>query len=187
LNGIRASLFLKFEIMKFFRTLFTTAISIITFQAMAMTTALPVDSTQFVTIILVRHAEKATADADTELSKTGKDRAERLVRVLKDANIDELHSTPFKRTSSTIAPIAGKLGKNIASYKTNDLTAFADALRKKWGKTILVAGHSNTTPNLVNLLIKENRFQQLDDAEYGKIFIVTIHKSGASEVVTLNY
>lgn len=81
--------------MKFFRVILIIAISIMTFQAVAMTTMPPVDSTQFVTIILVRHAEKAAADADTELSKAGKDRAERLARVLKDANIDELHSITF--------------------------------------------------------------------------------------------
>lgn len=152
------------------------------------TTALPrVDSSQFVKIILVRHAERANADSDAELSQSGLDRANRLATALKDVKIDELYATPFKRTKGTIEPIAKKIKKEVSIYKTNDINTFAETLRKKWGKTILVAGHSNTTPNLVNLLLKQERFPQMDDADFGKIFILTMHKSGATDVLVLNY
>lgn len=145
------------------------------------------DSTEFVTIVLVRHAEKASSDPDTELSEIGMERAKRLAHLLQDFNFSEIYSTPFKRTRGTIVGLAQKQKKEILSYKTNDLKAFADTLRTKWGKTILVAGHSNTTPNTVNALLKQERFPQLDDAEYGKIFIVIIHKGGATQVNVLNY
>lgn len=157
------------------------------FATFASPAATPADSSSFVTIVLVRHAEKASADPDTELSEAGLARAKRLATLLKDFNFSEIYSTPFKRTRGTIGVIAQQQKKEIADYKTNDLKAFADTLRTKWGKTILVAGHSNTTPNLVNALLQAERFSQLDDAEYGKVFLVTIHKSGATQVNVLNY
>lgn len=169
--------------------LFAFVITFFTFtlQVFATTTLPPLDSSQFVKIVLIRHAERANNDTDAELSQSGIDRANRLLAVLKDLRIDELYATPFKRTRSTLEPIAKKTKREITPFKTNDINTFAETLRKKWGKTILVAGHSNTTPNLVNLLIKEERFRQLEDADYGKIFIVTIHKSGAADVVVMNY
>ena len=157
------------------------------FSAFATNCITAADSTEFVTIVLVRHAEKATADSDTELSEAGIARAKRLTILLQDFNFSEIYTTPFKRTRGTIEGLAKKQKKEITTYKTNDLKAFADTLRTKWGKTILVAGHSNTTPTAVNALLKQERFAQLDDAEYGKVFIVTIHKSGTAQVNVLNY
>lgn len=169
------------------KSLLTLAIILLSLSAFATTPLLPLDSTQFIKIILVRHAERANNDTDSELSQSGIDRANRLAAMLKDIKMDELYATPFKRTRGTLEPIAKKIKKDITPFKTNDINAFAETLRKKWGKTILVAGHSNTTPNLVNLLIKEERFRQMEEADYGKIFIVTIHKSGAADVVVMNY
>ncbi len=157
------------------------------FATFASPAASPVDSSAFVTIVLVRHAEKASADPDTELSEAGLARAKRLATLLKDFRFNEIYATPFKRTRGTIEAIAQQQKKEIAAYKTNDLKAFADTLRTKWGRTILVAGHSNTTPNLVNALLKTERFPAMDEADYGKVFLVTIHKSGAVQVNVLNY
>ena len=42
------------------------------------------------------------------------------------------------------------------------------------GKTILIVGHSNTVPAMVNHLLKEEKLEQLGENEYDKIFIVQI-------------
>lgn len=172
--------------MRVLQLLFITAISI-TFSTITNAATIAGDSTEFVTLVLVRHAEKASADPDTELSEAGFARAKRLAILLQDFSFNEFYATPFKRTRNTIAVLAQKQQKEVTAYKTNDLKAFADTLRTKWGKTILVAGHSNTIPNTVNALLKQERFPQLEDTEYGKVFIVTIHKSGATQVKVLNY
>lgn len=150
-------------------------------------TRLPLDSSQYVKIILIRHAERANNDTDAALSQSGLDRAGRLVSVLKDIKIDELYATPFKRTRGTVEPIAQKNNQQIFEYKTNEMKTLAETLRKKWGKTILIAGHANTTPNLTNLLIKEEKYREIEESDFGKIFIVTIHKSGVADVLVLNY
>ncbi|MFN7115900.1 MAG: phosphoglycerate mutase family protein [Saprospiraceae bacterium] len=170
------------------KTLIPLLIAVLSsFTSFAGTNLTLADSTEFVTIILVRHGEKATADPDTELAPAGQERAKRLAMLLKDINVDEFYSTPFKRTQGTIAPLAQLQKKEVATYKTNDLKGFADSIRNKWGKTILIAGHSNTTPTLTNLLLQKERFAALSDDEYGKVFFVTIHKSGATQVKVLNY
>lgn len=136
---------------------------------------------QKTTYILFRHAEKdktaagsTTMNADPPLSKAGEARALRLVEVLKKYTPDLIYSTNFIRTRNTITPLATKFKKDILLYNHKDLKAFADLLLMEKDKTIAVAGHSNTTPALVNLLIKQNEYKALDESVYNKIYIVTI-------------
>ncbi len=132
------------------------------------------------TIILLRHAEKDTAvqgstamTANPPLSQAGKERAKRLVSILEKYPIDEIYSTDYTRTKETITPFANKINKSVQLYDPKTLNAFAEQLRNA-NKTIVVIGHSNTTPALVNLLLKENKFKPLDDNEYGTYWIVKI-------------
>jgi hypothetical protein len=54
------------------------------------------------------------------------------------------------------------------------------------GKTLLIVGHSNTIPPLVNALIKTNKYQNLSDNEYGFLYKVTI-KSGQIKDTVMMY
>ena len=60
-------------------------------------------------------------------------------------------------------------------YDPSDLIKFAEELRLQKGKTIVVAGHSNTTPALVNALLKQTKYASLPDSVYNKFWIVTIN------------
>jgi 2,3-bisphosphoglycerate-dependent phosphoglycerate mutase len=135
------------------------------------------------TVILVRHAEKAAVTGamsatDPELSEAGVKRAESLVAALKEYKPDLFYSTPYIRTKKTITPLATKYNGNIEVYNASKLDEFAATLKRFYGKTIVVAGHSNTTPALVNQLLGENKYPALDDSVYNKIWIVTIDKEG---------
>ncbi|MBC7586932.1 MAG: hypothetical protein H7178_01125, partial [Chitinophagaceae bacterium] len=57
---------------------------------------------------------------------------------------------------------------------------FAEQLLEQKGKTILIVGHSNTTPALTNFLLKEDKFKSLDESVYNKIFVVTVNGSQAA-------
>ena len=46
----------------------------------------------------------------------------------------------------------------------------------------MVSGHSNTTPFLVNKIIEKEKYQQIEDTDYGSLFIVTYY---SKEKVTL--
>lgn len=136
---------------------------------------------QTTTIILLRHAEKDTSlpnatmmKADPPLTKAGEARAVQLLSVLKDFKPDIIYSTNYVRTKATVTPLAQKFAKDIVVYNPNDLVKFAEELRAQKGKTIVVAGHSNTTPALVNALLKEKKYEPLPDSVYNQFWIVTI-------------
>ncbi len=145
------------------------------------------------TYILLRHAEKDTSNygsmmlnTDPPLSKAGEQRAESLVSVLSAYKPDAIYSTNYKRTKATVAAIAKKSGNTIQYYDPKKLASFADSLLQIKGKTIVIVGHSNTTPALVNLLIKENKYPALDDSVYDQFWIVTL-ENGRSVVEERKY
>ncbi|MDB5230738.1 MAG: phosphoglycerate mutase [Chitinophagaceae bacterium] len=143
---------------------------------------------QATTIILVRHAEKAAPtpnmqNSDPDLSDAGKQRANNLVTALKDYKADVLYSTNYTRTKTTLAPLAAKLNKTVEVYDPSKLADFAAALKQQTGKTIVVAGHSNTTPQLANLLIGEKKYEDLNDAVYNKIWIITVENGKVTDKV----
>lgn len=145
------------------------------------------------TYILVRHAEKDTTQtgsammqANPPLTEQGLKRAEKLVSVLQDFTIDSIYSTNFSRTISTASPSAIKLGLEVNIYDHKKLADFSNQLLQGNGKTFLVIGHSNTTPSLANLLLKEKKYLPLDESIYNKIFIVTI-KNGEANSKIIEY
>ena len=144
---------------------------------------------QSTTFILVRHAEKLADDPkDPNLSKEGEQRAQELKELLGRSGISVIYSTPFKRTRSTVQPIASALDLEIMDYMPNDPKALIDQmLAKHQGATILVSGHSNTTPMLANVLLGKEKYAQFDDGDYGNILIITVAPSGIASDVLIRY
>lgn len=139
------------------------------------------------TVILVRHAEKEVVtngdkmmQADPPLSAEGRQRAENLVTALKDFSPTLVFSSNYERTRATVTPVSLKHGLEIQYYDPRDQQSLADKLKSLTAQTIVVAGHSNTVPALVNMLLGENKFENLDESVYNKIFIVTITDGKAS-------
>jgi 2,3-bisphosphoglycerate-dependent phosphoglycerate mutase len=135
-------------------------------------------SAQTKTIILVRHAEKADATSqDPELSAEGKQRAERLVKVAGKYKPGAFYSTNFKRTRDTLAPLAAKRKQTVAIYDARKPAELLDLIIKSKIKRHIVAGHSNSVPGLANFIGKKDVFKNLDESEYGVIWIIRM-KSG---------
>src|SRR5688500_15486270 len=111
------------------------------------------------TIILVRHGEKADSSRDPELSAEGKQRAERLAKVIKKYKPGAIYSTDFKRTRDTVAPIAARRKLQIQTYDPGKPSDLIDAITKSKTKRFLIAGHSNTVPGLANLVGKKELFK----------------------------
>ncbi|HQU91947.1 MAG TPA: phosphoglycerate mutase family protein [Pyrinomonadaceae bacterium] len=125
------------------------------------------------TIILVRHAEKADATSqDPELSAEGKQRAERLAKVAGKYKPGAFYSTNFKRTRDTIGPLAAKRNKTVAIYDARKPAELLDQITKSKIKRHIVAGHSNSVPGLANFIGKKDVFKNLDESEYGVIWII---------------
>lgn len=140
------------------------------------------------TLILVRHAEKAPDQGDDPvLTENGHERARALKNILREVKIDKVYSTSYKRTQSTVESIARQHNLAIIEYNPNDLPEMIKAIDKNKGKTLLISGHSNTTPAMLNLLVADERYKQLDDSDYDNLYIVSYLGSGRAKVLQLQY
>ena len=140
------------------------------------------------TFILLRHAEKVKNTSNPDLNTRGQQRAKDLSGVLKHASIDAIFSTDYKRTIQTVEPLANYDGLPIQKYNPSDLRTFAhDALSRYPSGTIVVVGHSNTTPALLNILTGTRVYSDFDEDEYDNLFIVTVFELGKAKVVQLAY
>ena len=132
------------------------------------------------TVVLLRHAEKDLSEgantANPELSAAGKLRAERLIKAVNKYHPDAIYSTNYIRTKATVMPLARKNRRMILMYDPRNLNQMRDLILSGKLKRILVVGHNNTTPALVNLLLKEEKYKQLPESEYDKIWVVKIRK-----------
>lgn len=138
-----------------------------------------------ITIILLRHAEKdisaSASKSDPELTAEGRQRAERLIETVRKYKPDLIYSTRYRRTRATVLPLAETLDARyripIRVYNFDKLEEFADELLKSKARTIVVVGHNTTTPELANLLIKQNKYKELGENEYDKIWILEIKRN----------
>jgi len=137
-------------------------------------------------VFLVRHAEKVDTSADPELSAVGKERAEQLASVLRDAELEYIHSSNYIRTRDTAAPAAARRKLTVEQYDATDLPQLVVKLRKKGGRH-LVVGHSSTTPKMVQLLGGKPGKPIDEPSEYDRLYVVTLESSGSVSTVLLRY
>lgn len=139
------------------------------------------------TFILVRHAEKDYG-ADPVLTVQGTARAERLMEILKNTDLDAVYSTQTRRTMATGQPTAEDHDLNIIPYDPSMLEFFSKELRRLYkGKTVLVVGHSNTTPALANHLTQTNQFPRFSELDYTNLYVVTLPRIGKPRVLKMRY
>lgn len=129
------------------------------------------------TYYLLRHAEKADSSADPPLSPEGEERARGLVRTLSGVGVTHLHSTDYRRTRQTLGSLAELTGLEVEIYNPRDLTGFAARLREMDGVHVVV-GHSNTTPELAELLGGDPG-PAMDESEYGRLYVLVRDAEGS--------
>jgi phosphohistidine phosphatase SixA len=138
---------------------------------------------------LIRHAEKDTLDPNEEnpqLTDKGRKRAEKWAEIFKNIKFDAVYSTDFTRTRLTATPSAKANNLDIILYKPNSINIDTFKSETK-GKTILIVGHSNSTPKFVNDLLDEKIYEQLDESVYGNLYIVTtIGSKASSQLLQIN-
>ncbi len=141
-----------------------------------------------VTILLVRHAEKADATSqDPELSPAGRERAERLIKKIGKFRPGAFYSTDFKRTRDTVTPLAKKRNKQVQIYDARKPQELIDQIMKSGTKRFVVSGHSNTIPGLANLIAKKELFKNLDDSEYSVIWLIKLKDGKVRKFELLDY
>jgi broad specificity phosphatase PhoE len=140
-------------------------------------------------VIVLRHAEKAlSVDEDPVLSEAGQRRALQLATMLCSQKIDAIYVSDTRRSQLTAAPLAARLGVPVTLRSGKDVDGLlADIGERYVGGRVVVVGHSNTVPVIIDKLTRGTTVVSVADEEYDALFVVTVTRFGPPAVVTLRY
>jgi 2,3-bisphosphoglycerate-dependent phosphoglycerate mutase len=139
------------------------------------------------TFYFIRHAEKDRSNEenrDPKLKEEGILRAAKWSLVLQNVKFNAVYSTDYNRTKQTAQPTAEMNGLTLTMYDPSNLDGNA-FLEDNKGKTVLVVGHSNTTPMFVNAVLGAEKHPQMADDNNGNLYIVTVSSTGEMSDIVL--
>jgi 2,3-bisphosphoglycerate-dependent phosphoglycerate mutase len=138
--------------------------------------------------VFVRHAEKETQGDDPNLSEVGKNRAKHLAEILKNLNINRIGYSNTKRAQATAAPLLGMINCSTDVYaKTVTEPYLLSTMEACKGKAVLVVGHSNSIPEMINILVGEKKINDIPDDEFDNLYIVSVINKGNAKVMAYKY
>ena len=139
------------------------------------------------TVIVVRHAEKDTTmlGSDPRLSAAGVVRAHELAQVLAEVRVSAIYVTPWQRNRQTAQPLATRLGDTLIVVDAIDETVSRLRTRHR-GQAVLVVGHSNTVPQIIEQLTGE-KIRPFVENDYDRLYVVTLPPSGPGRLLALRY
>lgn len=154
----------------------------------------PIPEIEPVTIYVVRHAEKQELPADASeadkkdppLSRVGQLRALGLAEDLPIAELDGVYVTDFERSRQTASAVLAVTGLEPIVYPGRDTDGLVARLRERNGEQLLVVGHSNTVPPLLQALgvVEEVK---VDEQQYGDLWVVTVPGEGPATLEVRRY
>ena len=139
------------------------------------------------TYYLIRHADKDRSDKSNrnpELTEAGVKRAANWASHFKTVKFDMVYSTDYNRTKQTAMPTAIANNLELQFYNPSDMK-IEEFMKKTKGKTVLVVGHSNTTPAFTNGLLGEKKYEDIDDNNYANLYVVTVTKDSKTSKLSV--
>jgi broad specificity phosphatase PhoE len=139
------------------------------------------------TIILVRHAERASNNGDLPLNEAGRQRAALLARLLGHAGITHVFTSEMIRTKETAAPLAAQLNLTpvvVPVAQRDALIAQLDQL--PGGSVALVVNHGGPLPDLIQRLGAPAP-SEIGEGQFDRLFVVTRDASGQASVIEMRY
>ena len=145
-----------------------------------------------VTVVFVRHAETAGSTrggGDPPLSEPGRARAAALDRALADSRVTHLFTSQALRCRETLGPLAASRALEASTIPAGETGRQVAALRAlPPGSLAVVAGHSNTIPQLVAALggemhglEEDSRYgRMIPHEDYGRMVVVVLGPDGAA-------
>lgn len=129
-------------------------------------------------IYILRHTEKSdTENEDPQLSEAGINRANYWKKVLQYVNIDRIYTTNYIRNKQTANILKGD--KNITPEIYYPMSfEVLDFIKNIQGQKVLIIGHSNTIPDMINRIIGESTYPPMSHKNYNLMHLVTISTSG---------
>jgi broad specificity phosphatase PhoE len=144
------------------------------------------------TVVLVRHAEKELSTIDNPpLAPDGEQRAERLSQLFGKVNgigrLQAIYVSDTRRAQQTAAPLAARLHLQPVVIPGSDIRGTArHALRDHRGGAVLIVGHSNTLPQLIQQ-IGGIRIPPIADDEFDQIYVLSVPTLGKASLLRLEY
>ena len=145
--------------------------------------------TALTTVFVIRHAEKNPhpPGGDAGLSTRGLVRAQELVRTLADTDVSAVYVSQYGRTRLTGEPLARAHGDSVRVYDANRNDLLAARLRAEHkGQTVLVVGHGDSVPELLEALTGE-ALPKGEAVGYDRMFVLTLGPGTAHRLVRLRY
>ena len=118
---------------------------------------------------VMRHLQKATGD-DPGLSEEGRKNAQRVAAWFASERPSTIYVSATRRARETAAPLAARLGVAAKEYDPRDTPGLVDRVKAESG-IVLIVGHSNTVPDIVELLGGEKP-AALAESDFGAIWRV---------------
>jgi phosphohistidine phosphatase SixA len=119
---------------------------------------------------VMRHLEKAEGP-DPGLSEVGRAKAERLAALLAKDPPSAIYVSTTRRAAETAAPLARKLGIAPKAYDPSDTSGLIARVIAERGP-VLIVGHSNTVPEIVERL-GGSRPAPLAETDYGDVWKIS--------------
>lgn len=137
-------------------------------------------------IYIIRHTEKVDDTAENpELSAAGIARAKYWKKVFQHIDFNQVFTTDFKRNVQTAQLISddNSIKPELYYPMSFDVLKFINLIK---GQKVLIIGHSNTIPDMVNRLIDETKYPPMSHENYNVLYIVNINKNGDTSSSMLN-
>lgn len=144
------------------------------------------------TVVLVRHAEKELSTIDNPpLAPDGEQRAERLSQLFGKVSgigrLQAIYVSDTRRAQQTAAPLAARLHLKPVILPGSDIRGTAHhALHDHRGGSVLIVGHSNTLPQLIEQM-SGVRVPEIADDEYDQIYVLSVPTLGKANLLKLEY
>ena len=184
----------SFQRRPFLTPIWLTALAVLLGLSLAVFAAWVWGTAGSTTVIVIRHAEKdlSVSATDPPLTPAGEARAALLANMFGDAqrlgHLDAIYVSPALRNRLTAAPLAARLGLAATVAPADDPRGLARrALREHSGGRVLIIGHSDTVPQIVAALSGKSKIPEIEDREYGTMYIVSVPRIGDANLLRLNY
>ncbi|MBK6931094.1 MAG: histidine phosphatase family protein [Saprospirales bacterium] len=135
------------------------------------------------TYYLVRHAERLDNSEDSPLSQAGFARANILRDTLIDKHVAHIYASTKIRTQQTAKPLADALGfaqgqaENYTTYTypaADNYAGLIADLKVVRGKNVLVVGHSDNIPVVIEALC--GQIVSIPGNDFDNLFVVSIRR-----------
>lgn len=119
---------------------------------------------------VMRHLNTPAGERDPDLTAEGQKGAQAVVAWFRGKALAAIYVSDFKRTRQTAGPLAAERGIELTLYDPRDTPGLIAKVKAQKGP-VLIVGHSNTVPDIVQQLGGE-RPADLTHPDFGDVWAI---------------